>query len=36
MSLVKGEKQASELKRFLTGEGVAAPEKFARLYCGLC
>lgn len=36
MSLVKGENQASELKRFLAGEGVAAPEKFERLYCGLC
>ena len=35
ISLVGGENQSSELKRFLVSEGVAAPEKFAKLYCGL-
>ncbi|MGV3485142.1 MAG: ATP-binding protein, partial [Planctomycetaceae bacterium] len=34
--MVRGDSHSSELKRFLSLEGVTAPEKFARLYCGLC
>ncbi len=34
--LVKGETRASETRRFFASEGVKVPEKFCRLYCGLC
>lgn len=33
---VEGDKRSSELNRFLVSEGVKRPDKFARLFCGLC
>jgi hypothetical protein len=33
---VEGDSRSSELSRFLVSEGVKRPDKFARLFCGLC
>ncbi len=36
LNIINGEKTTGELRQFLRDEGVAQPDRFARLYCGLC